>query len=85
MQQAIQFETIIERGIIRIPDEYIESVPAAAKVTLVAVNEPHIKMGAKSKAGALSSGNFSALKIDTRDWKFNREEANERRQSVSGY
>jgi hypothetical protein len=31
------------------------------------------------KAGVLSSSDFSALKIDTRDWKFNREEANERR------
>jgi len=85
MQKAIQFETIIESGIIRIPVEYVKSAPSTVKVTLAAVNEPRIRMGAKSKAGTLSSGDFSALKIDTLNWKFSREEANERRQGVSGH
>ena len=78
MQQAIQFETIIERGIIRIPEEYLKAISAAVKVTLAPLNESRIKMGAKSKAGMLSSEDFCALKIDTRNWKFDREEANER-------
>jgi hypothetical protein len=79
MQQAIQFETVIESGIIRIPEQYVGVVPATVKVTLAPVSEPRIKMGSKAKAGVLSSGDFCALKIDTRDWKFDREEANERR------
>ena len=79
MRQAIQFKTVIESGIIRIPEQYITTLPAAVKVTLAPVNSSRTIMGAKSKAGALSADDFSALRIDTRDWKFNREEANERR------
>jgi hypothetical protein len=79
MQQAIQFETIVEKGIIHIPERYIDVVPAAVKVTVVPVSETSIKIGAKSKAGLLSDADFSALKIDTKNWRFNREEANERR------
>jgi len=33
----------------------------------------------KTKAGALSASSFMALRIDTRGFKFDREEANERR------
>lgn len=79
MQRAIQFDTVIERGIIRIPEQYIKAVPVAVQVTLVPVSDFRVKMGAKASAGALSSRDFSALKINTRDWKFDREEANERR------
>ena len=78
MQHAIQFETIIESGVIRIPEEYVKAISAAVKVTLAPLNESRIKVGAKSKAGLLSPDDFSALKIDTQNWKFNREEANER-------
>jgi len=35
MGEAIQFETIIESGIIRIPEKYIKTIPAAVKVTLI--------------------------------------------------
>ena len=79
MQHAIQFETIIESGIIRIPEQYIKKVPAAVKVTLAPAKTSNIIVGARAKAGALSSNDFSALKIDTQGWRFSREEANERR------
>jgi len=79
MQQYIQFETIIKSGLIRIPEQYIKKISTAVKVTLTPANGPHIKMGTKSKAGMLSLDDFSTLKIDTEGWKFNREEANERR------
>jgi len=78
MEQSIQFETVIESGVIRIPEQYIKAIPAAVKVTLAPASEPRIKMGAKSKAGALSPGDLSALNINTEGWRFNREEANER-------
>jgi hypothetical protein len=79
MQQTIQFETIIKRGIINIPEQYIAKIPTTAKVTVAPVSEPSIRIGVKSKAGVLSDSDFSALKIDTTNWRFNREEANERR------
>ncbi len=79
MQHAIQFETVVERGVIRIPDQYIKALPAAVRVTLAPAGDPRIKRGSKSQAGALSVGDFSALKIDTRGFRFDREEANERR------
>jgi len=78
MQQAIQFETIVERGIIHIPDQYVNVVPTAVNVTVTPVSTPSIRSGEKSKAGMLSSVDFSVLKIDTKNWSFNREEANER-------
>ena len=79
MQQAIQFDTVVERGIIRIPEQYLKEIPSTVKVTVTLLNEPIIKIGVNSGAGMLSSDDFSALKIDTSNWKFNREEANERR------
>ncbi|MDR1192988.1 MAG: hypothetical protein LBK98_02285 [Peptococcaceae bacterium] len=33
----------------------------------------------KTKAGALTLDDFTEMKLDTRDWRFDREEANERR------
>jgi len=79
MQQAIQFETVIESGVIRIPEQYIKTVPAVVQVTLAPVSGTSIKRGAQSQAGILSPDNFLALKIDTSNWRFDREEANERR------
>jgi len=40
MQQAIQFDTVIERGIIRIPEQYINEISDTVKVTLSPLNEP---------------------------------------------
>ena len=78
MQQAIQFETVIDSGVIRIPEEYVKLIPPAVIVTLVPLSKPKIKTSAKSKAGLVSAESFKALKIDTSDFKFDREEANER-------
>ena len=79
MQQAIQFETVIESGVIRVPEQYVKSIPASVVVTISPASEPFLVKGSKSKAGMLSDDNFRAMKIDTRNWKFDREEANERR------
>ena len=78
MRETIQFEAIIKSGVIRIPERYIKSVPAAVKVTLAPVNESKIKRGARAGAGELLPGDFSSVKVDTKGWKFNRKEANER-------
>jgi hypothetical protein len=78
MQEAIQFETNVESGVIRIPEQYIRAVPANVKVTLVPVANPRIKAGTKAKSDALTLNDYSALKINTKGFKFDREEANER-------
>jgi hypothetical protein len=75
---AIQFETVVVGNTIRIPDQYTKEVPATVKVTLVPATESKVKYGSKTKAGMLPAGHFSAAKIDTRGFKFDREEANER-------
>jgi hypothetical protein len=76
-QGTIQFESVVEDGIIRIPEQYVEDVPSLVRVTLVPADKAHVR--ARTKEGPFTSDDFIALKIDTRGWKFDREEANERR------
>jgi hypothetical protein len=75
---AIQFETVVVGNTIRIPDQYTSNVPSTVKVTLVPAAESKMKFGARSKAGMLSPKDFSAVRIDTKSFVFDREEANER-------
>ena len=79
MMQTIQFESVIEGGVIRVPDRYIQEIPSPVQVTLAPISGVKIKPAPKAEAGSLSFDHFSALKIDTKNWKFDREEANERR------
>jgi hypothetical protein len=75
---AIQFETVVIGNTIRIPAQYTNEVPVAVKVTLVPATESKVRYGSKAKAGALPQGYFTAARIDTRSFKFDREGANER-------
>jgi hypothetical protein len=75
---AIHFETVVVENMIRIPEQYTEDVPAMVRVTLTPVSGTKIKHGTKAKAGMLSPEDFSAVKIDTKGFCFDREEANER-------
>ena len=79
MQETIHFETTIESGIIRVPEQYIKSIPPVVMVTLAPVSDAKIMLGKKAQAGVLSPNDFTAMKIDTRNWRFDREQANERR------
>jgi hypothetical protein len=76
---AIQFDTIINNGVIHIPEQYIKIVPSAVNVTLVPTNQAKPRFRPKTTKGKpLSIDEFPAV-LDTKNWKFNREEANERR------
>lgn len=75
MNRTIEFETIVEDGIIRIPKEYAGAAFDIAKVTLIPMNA---KIKLKRKRGTLSPDDFTALNIDTRNWHFDRDEANTR-------
>ena len=78
---VIQFESRVEGNIIRIPDQYMDKIPAVITVSFVDVEEPRLKPNllCRYEAGALLPDDFTALKLDTRSFKFDREEANERR------
>ena len=75
---SIQFETIVVGNTILIPEQYRKSVPSSVRVTLKPAAESKIKFGSRSRAGMLSAKDFSALEIDTKGFKFDREEAHAR-------
>ena len=75
---VIQFESVVEGNLIRIPEQYIGQIPAVVAVTLMDVEKPRLRPKTKKEKPS-SIEEFSDLKLDTSNWKFNREEANERR------
>ena len=75
---VIQFESVVEGNLIRIPKQYIDRIPARVAVTLVDIEKPRLRPRTK-KENPSSIEEFSDLKLDTSNWKFDREEANERR------
>ena len=75
----IQFETVVNGDTIQIPVQYKKTVHSGVKVRVFADVSPTNDENPKYKAGAITDDDFTALQIDTRGFKFNREEANERR------
>ena len=76
---VIQFETTVVDNLIRIPEEYLNAIHSGTKVTVRSNNNQKRIRNCRAEAGALLPDDFSALRIDTRGFKFDREEANERR------
>jgi hypothetical protein len=77
MMSVIQFETTVEDNMIRIPEQYIDQISARVAVTLVDIEKPRLRPKTKKEKPS-SIEEFSELKLDTRGWKFDREEANGR-------
>ena len=71
---VIQFEATVEGYIIRIPEEYMELFPSGTKVMV----DCKPLQNCRAEAGVLLLDDFTAF-IDTKGFKFDREEANERR------
>ena len=67
--KTVEFETVIDNGVIRIPDDVKEQIGKQVKVILFS-NET-VKPENKTKT-------FSAISINTRGFTFNRDEANAR-------
>ena len=78
MQQVIHFQSAVEGGMIRIPEQYRKQVSSTVEVTLAPVSQIRPKFRPKTKDRPLSIDEFPAV-LDTTGWKFDREEANERR------
>jgi len=67
--QTYEFDTIIENeGVIYVPKQYLEKVSSTVTV-IIRSNEDFSKSGKKR---------FSAMKLKTKGFKFNRESANDR-------
>ena len=65
--QSYQFSTTVENGYIQIPDEYKMKIGNRIKVIIVIEENPDVDWNTL----------FPPV-VDTKAWKFNREEANER-------
>ncbi|GHS92056.1 hypothetical protein AGMMS49957_18850 [Synergistales bacterium] len=76
--QFAQFESVIENGVIRVPERFIATFPSAVTVTIVHTNAARNRFKPKSKAKPSCIDEFPAV-LDTKGWKFDREEANGRR------
>jgi hypothetical protein len=66
--QAFEFNSIIEKGFVRIPERYANRITSPVKVIILA--EDHPRPSRKKQ--------FAAMSLDTRGFKFDRDEANER-------
>jgi hypothetical protein len=67
--QAYEFSTVVEDdGIIHIPEEYLGDISSTVKVVIFTKDEEHQPQ----------KKTFKAMKIHTKGFKFDREEANER-------
>jgi hypothetical protein len=75
-------QTTFERGARRVNDDFMQDNSDVCSLTGYVSNidmageEQFINP--RSKAGALAPSDFAALKLDTRNFKFDREEAHER-------
>ena len=68
MMQAYEFDSTIDNGVIHIPERYRDKMPSNVKVIVLAREE---QPKARDKK-------FSAIRLQTKGFQFNREEANER-------
>jgi hypothetical protein len=67
--QAYEFSSVIEDdGIIHIPSQYLQNISSPVKIILLANTET------QNKKGEI----FSAIKLKTKGFKFDRDVANER-------
>jgi hypothetical protein len=71
-----QFDTTVEGNMIPIPEEYADAFHSGTKVTVLNNDQKRIRK-CRSEPRTLLPEDFTAF-IDTRGFKFDREEANER-------
>ncbi|MBF0239727.1 MAG: hypothetical protein HQM12_18660 [SAR324 cluster bacterium] len=67
--ETIEFETIVQNGTIAIPEQYLNLFPETIRLLV------HIEPLTKEEKMNTS---FQAIRISTKEFKFNRDEANER-------
>jgi hypothetical protein len=70
------FQGYIENG--RIIPVDMPQAQDGLRVIITVLDSTQTFINLRSRAGALTSSDFTALKLDTRNFKFDREEAHER-------
>jgi hypothetical protein len=75
---TIAFQSLIEGDVVHIPEQYRGRVEPLVTVLLTPQKTRAEKIKARSKTKPFTLDDFSAIKLDTRGWQFNRDEANER-------
>jgi hypothetical protein len=75
---AIRFEAVIENDAIRIPEQFRATI-RQGRVQVTLLTDFARETLDKTKAGALMLDEFTELKLSTKGFKFDREEANARR------
>ncbi|MDR3283768.1 MAG: hypothetical protein LBS97_01145 [Treponema sp.] len=73
---VIEFQSVVEDDIIRIPEAYRGTFSAPVVVTVR--EKRSSRLIPRTGSGPITEANFAALRIKTQGWKFNRDEANER-------
>jgi hypothetical protein len=76
MRDAILFNSVIEDNVIRIPEAYKNFFKQGTRVAVEVINAPSLSDDVEK---IFTRNHFSAIKLDTKGWKFDREEANARR------
>ncbi|GHV81648.1 hypothetical protein AGMMS49991_02060 [Spirochaetia bacterium] len=79
--QAIEFNSVITNGVIPIPEQYKGKIGNEVKVIAFPEHSPAQEgpvIYPPRNTGPITEANFQAVKIDTRNFVFNRDEANER-------
>ena len=71
--QAYEFYAVPENGIIKIPKQYRDKIKTGVKVILLEEKSKAEEINSRKRTDLLSP-----ISIDTRGWKFDKEEANER-------
>lgn len=71
--QAIEFETKAKNGMIKIPKEYLSAMQDTLRVIILIDKSETKKLKSTTQKRALK-----ALKLKTKGFKFDRDEANER-------
>ncbi|MDR1965906.1 MAG: hypothetical protein LBQ36_04300 [Synergistaceae bacterium] len=71
--RTIEFDSLVDGDIIRIPEQFRDISGGVVKVIVMSSDEP------APKQRSFGPEDFNELKIPTKGWKFDREKANERR------
>ena len=74
--QSIEFESEIKEGIITVPKQYAQFFKGIVRIIIMPANNDKIRLA--PEPGPVTAAEFTPT-INTEGWKFNREEANERR------
>ena len=70
--QTIQFETVVNGSIIQIPDLYKDKIHSGARVKVLTAVSAYNAKKPNTKTSILTTDDFTALRIDTREFKFDR-------------